>query len=109
MRKSKLESYEGILEVLVNTPLTLDRMAYKINMDCTILRQHLDFLIKNTLVEERGSDKKTLYALTEKGITVLRALNFQKYLGKISSKIRVIDEALEVIRKLEKSERGKGN
>jgi predicted transcriptional regulator len=109
MRKSKLASYEGILEVLVNNPLTLDRMAYEINMDCTILRQHLDFLIKNSLVEERGSDKKTLYALTEKGIAVLRVLNFQKYLGKISSRIRVIDEALEVIRKLEKSERGKGN
>jgi predicted transcriptional regulator len=107
MRKSKLESYENILEALVNEPLTLDHIAYEINMVCTILRQHLDFLIKNSLVEERGSDKRTLYAITEKGMAVLRALNFQKYLGKISNKIRVIDEALEIIRKLEKSEREK--
>jgi len=104
MRKSKLESYEDILEVLVNTPLTLDHIAYEINMDCTILRQHLDFLIKNNLVEERRSDKKTLYAITEKGIAVLKALNFQKYLEKISNKIKVIDEALEITRKLEKNE-----
>ena len=107
MRKSRLESYEDILEVLVNTPLTIDHIAYEINMDCTILREHLDFLIKNGLVEERGSDKTTPYAVTEKGVAVLRALNFQKYLGRISNKIRVIDEALDIIRKLEKNERGR--
>jgi predicted transcriptional regulator len=107
MRKSKLESYIDILEALVNKPLTLDHIAYETNMDCTILRQHLDFLIKNRLMEERASKKKTPYAITEKGIAVLRVLSFQKYFGKISNKIGVIDEALEIIRKLEKNERGK--
>jgi len=107
MRKSKLESYVDILEALVNNPLTLDHIAYEVNIDCTILRQHIDFLTKNGLVEERGSDKRMLHAITEKGIAVLRVLNFQKYLGKISNKIRVIDEALEIIRKLEKNEREK--
>ena len=107
MRKSKLESYIDILEALVNKPLTLDHIAYEISMDCTILRQHLDFLIKNKLVEERRSKKRTPYAITEKGIAVLRALSFQKYFGRISNKIRVIDEALEIIRKLEKNEREK--
>ena len=107
MRKSKLESYVDILEALVNKPLTLDHIAYEINVDCRILRQHLDFLIKNSLVEERKSEKRTPYAITEKGIAVLRALSFPKYFGKISNKIRVIDEALEIIHKLEKNERGK--
>ena len=104
MRKSKLESYEAILEVLVNKSIALDHIAYNINMDCTILRQHLDFLIKNSLVEERGSGKITLYAITERGIAVLKTLNFQGYLGKIANKIRVIDEALEIVRKLEKND-----
>ena len=107
MRKSKLEAYVDILEALVSEPLTIDRIAYEIKMDCTILGQFLEFLVKNGLLEERGSDKKTLYAITEKGTTVLRTLNFQKYLGKISDKIRVIDEAIEIIRKLEKGEREK--
>lgn len=107
MRKSKLESYIDILEALVNKPLTLDHIAYEINIECMILRQHLDFLIKNSLVEERKSEKRTLYAITEKGIAVLRALNFQKYFGKISNKMRVIGEALEIIHKLEKNEQGK--
>jgi predicted transcriptional regulator len=107
MRKSKLEYYEAILEVLVNKPITLDQIAYNITMDCTILRQHLDFLVKNNLVEERGTGKITLYAITERGIAVLKTLNFPGYLGKITKKIRVIDEALEIIRELEKSEREK--
>lgn len=107
MRKSKLESYEAILEVLVNKPLTIDHMAYAINMDCTILRQHLDFLIKNSLVEERGLGKRTIYAVTEKGVRVLKILNFQKYFGRITNKIRMLDEALQVIRRLKKVDQKK--
>lgn len=107
MRKSKLESYMDILEALVNKPLTVDRIAYEISMECNTVRQRLDFLIKNSLVEERGLGEKTLYAITEKGIKVLRTLNFPKYLGKIANDIRVIDEAVEIVRELEKSARGK--
>lgn len=107
MRKSKLESYEDILEVLVNKPLTIDHMAYAINVNCTILRQRLDFLIKNSLIEERGLGKTTLYAITERGIVVLKALNFQKYLGKITNKITVIDETLQIMQEFEKKNRKK--
>lgn len=103
MRKSKLESYENILGAIVNKPLTLDQLAYEIDVGCTILRQHLDFLMENSLVEERGSDNEIMYAITEKGVAVLRALNFEKYLGKIASKIRVIDDAMEALRRLEKT------
>jgi len=107
MRKSKLESYESILEVLVNNPSTLEHIAYEANMHCVLLKQHLDFLVKNRLLEERQLNEKTLYAITEKGIAVLKILNFQKYFGKITGEVRVIDEALEIIRKLEK--KGMGN
>jgi len=107
LRKSKLESYEEILEVLVNKPLTIDSIAYETNLDCIILRERLDFLIKNNLVEERGASKRTVYAVTERGIAVLKALNFQKYLGRITNKIRVIEDALDVVRKLEKNKREK--
>ena len=102
MRKSRLELYESILEALVNKPSTIDRIACEINLDCTILKQRLDFLIKNSLVEERGLGTRTLYAITERGIAVLKALNFEKYLGKIINKIEMVDEALQVVWKLEK-------
>ena len=97
MRRSKLESYEAILEVLVKKPLTVDNIAYKTNMSCTVLERYLAFLIKNGLVEERFSDNKTLYAITERGIAVFKAINFQKYLEKITKSIRAIDDALQVI------------
>ena len=102
MRKSKLETYEDILQILVNEPDTLDGIAYKTEMECTVLNQRLDFLIKNELIEERPSDKTVLYAITERGTAVIKALNFQKYLTRISSTIKAIDEALQTIPEISK-------
>jgi len=97
MRRSKLESYEEILGVLVKKPSTIDSIAYETNMDCIILKQHLEFMIKNGLVEERILDKKTLYAITERGIVIFKTLQFEKYLEKVANTIRVIDEALQSV------------
>jgi predicted transcriptional regulator len=97
MRRSKLESYEDVLQALVNKPLTFEHLMQAANIDDALLKRCLDFLKKNSLVEERTVGKKTLYAITERGIAVLRALNFQKYLAKIKNTIRAIDEAIQVI------------
>jgi predicted transcriptional regulator len=97
MHKSKLETYEAILEALVKKPLTIDNIAYEANTDCSVVRQRLEFLLKNSLIEERSRQEKIFYALTERGITVLKTLNFQKYLEKIASTIRTMDEALQVL------------
>jgi len=103
MRRSKLECYEDILGVLVNKPLSLDRLAYEANMECSVLKQRLKSLIKYGLVEERVYGRKTLYAITERGIAVFKALNFQKYLEKVLNKVKVLDEAFEVIPKISKN------
>jgi len=97
VRKSKLETYEVILEALVSKPLTFECMADESGTDNNSLQGHLEFLTKNDLVEERTSGKKATYAVTERGIAILRALDFQKYLGKIKNKLRAIDEAMQVI------------
>ncbi len=99
MRRSKLESYEDILEVLVDSPLAVDDIAYEVNMDCKILRQRLDFLLQNGLVEERVLSEKEGYAITDRGVAVLKALNFQRYLEKVTNKLAVIDEAMQIISK----------
>jgi predicted transcriptional regulator len=98
MRKSKLESYEDILEALVDKILTTDQIADEIDVNCTILRQRLDFLIKNSLVEEQELGKTTLYTITEGGMAVLRTLNFQKHLGEIVKKIKATNEELQVLK-----------
>ena len=97
MRRSKLESYEDILGALVKKPLAIDGIAYKTNIDCITLRKRLDYLIKYSLVEERISSKKIVYAITERGVAVFKTLNFQKYLEMVADTIRAMDEAIHVI------------
>ena len=74
MRRSKLEMYVDILKVLSHRgPLKLTHIMYKANVNCSVLKQYLDFLIQQTLVEERTLGKKrTVYAITERGVIVLK-------------------------------------
>jgi len=97
MHRSKLESYEDILGALAKKPLSIDRLAYRTNMDCTILDKYLSFLMTNGVVEERTFGDKTFYAITERGVTVFRTLDFQKYLRKLSKTLMTIDEGMQDI------------
>jgi predicted transcriptional regulator len=109
VRTSKMERYVAILESLVTKPLGVDRIGYETNMDCTAVNQHLNFLVQNGLVEERIQGSKMLYALTERGMTVFKTLDFQKYLERISGTVREIDEAMQTVRDIseEKEEKEK--
>jgi predicted transcriptional regulator len=106
MRRSKLESYEAILEVLAKEPAAIDKIAYSVNMDCAVLRRYMDFLMENGLVEERLSGKKTLYAITERGMAVFKTLNFQKYLEKVTASLKALDDALQTVPLISKSING---
>ena len=74
MRRSKLEMYVDILTVLAHKgPLKLTHVMYKANVNCGVLKEYLDFLIKQGLVEERTVRKeRVVYAVTQRGITVLK-------------------------------------
>jgi predicted transcriptional regulator len=74
MRRSKLEIYIDILNVLAQKgQLKLTHIMYKSNVNCKVLKEQLDFLIKNKLVEERILRKeRTVYGITQKGIQVLK-------------------------------------
>ena len=97
MRRSRLETYEVILEALMKKPMKIDRLAYKVGLDCAGLRRYLDFLIENGLVEELILPKGTSYAATDRGMSVFRTLDFQKYLKKLSKTLMTIDEAMQDI------------
>lgn len=75
MRRSKLEMYVDILKVLAQRgPLKLTHVMYKANVNCSVLSEYLEFLMKHGLVEERILGKnRTAYAVTQQGITVLRS------------------------------------
>src|SRR4030066_530753 len=74
MRRSKLEMYVDILRVLAQRgPLKTTHVRYKANVNCSVLKEYMDFLIKQGLVEERTIGKRrVVYAVTQRGITVLK-------------------------------------
>jgi predicted transcriptional regulator len=75
MRRSKLEIYIDILSVLaMKGQLKLTHIMYKSNVNCAVLKEQLEFLIRNNLVEERIIRKeRTVYAITPRGMHILKA------------------------------------
>ena len=89
MRRSKLEMYVDILKVLAHRgPLKLTHIMYKANVNCSVLKEYLDFLIKQNLVEERNIGKRrSVYMVTQRGITVL------KYFRELKQVLPIVEEA----------------
>ena len=88
--------YVDILKVLArHGPLKLTHIMYKANVNCSVLKQYLDFLIRQNLVEEQTLRKKrnktrVVYAITERGITVL------KYFRELNSALQITEEANKI-------------
>jgi predicted transcriptional regulator len=88
VRRSKLEMYVDILSVLAHRgPLKLTHIMYKANVNCSVLSEYLNFLIEKELVEERKAQKnRTVYAITQRGGTVL------KYFGELKQALPITEE-----------------
>ena len=73
--------YIDILKVLAqHGPLKLTHVMYKANVNCMVLKENLEFLITQNLIEEqvtvkRRNKTKISYAITDKGRTVIRYFN----------------------------------
>jgi predicted transcriptional regulator len=74
MRRSKLEMYVDILNVLAQRgPLKVTHINYEANISCNVLKEYLNFLIKQGLIEERETGKNgVVYANTARGASVLK-------------------------------------
>jgi predicted transcriptional regulator len=66
--------YVDILKVLaLRGPLKLTHVMYKANINCSLLKEYLESLIKQGLVEEKTAGKlRAKYVITKKGLTVLK-------------------------------------
>jgi DNA-binding HxlR family transcriptional regulator len=61
---------------------------YKANLNCSVLKENIDFLIKQGLVEERTlREQRVVYAVTQRGITVL------KYFKELKQVLPLVEEA----------------
>ncbi len=92
MRRSKLETQVDMLRALARYgPLKLTHIMYKANVNCSVLKQYLDFLIQRNLIEEQTLHKKrnktrVVYAITERGRTVL------KYFRELNNALQITEE-----------------
>ena len=88
MRRSKMEMHLDILMTLAQKgPLKLTHIMYKANVNCSVLKEYLDFLMQQKLVEEKTLKKERIvYTITEKGLKVL------KYFRELQIMIPVFDE-----------------
>jgi len=97
MPPSKLDKYLTILKVLVLGPQKIDSIAFGARMECTALKRYLDFLVSSELVEElRRSDKRVVYAINDRGLSVFKTLRALKYLEKLKKTLPIVEEASEV-------------
>jgi predicted transcriptional regulator len=89
MRRSKLEMYVDILKVLAHRgPLKLTHIMYKANVNCKVLKEYLDFLTNQNLIEERTVGKsRIVFSITQRGITVL------KYFRELKEVLPIVEEA----------------
>jgi predicted transcriptional regulator len=65
--------YVDILKVLADKgPLKLTHVMYEANVNCSLLNEYLGFLVQEGIVEERNIRKRTIYTITQRGMTVLK-------------------------------------
>ena len=81
--------YIDILQVLSRRgPLKLTHVMYKANVNCKVLKEYLDFLTTQNLIEERSVGRsRTVFAITQRGITVL------KYFRELKQALPIVEEA----------------
>jgi predicted transcriptional regulator len=85
MRRSPLETYVEIISLLAQEgPLKLANIMYKANITCGMIKNDLDFLVKQNLVEERIAGKTGIvFAVTQRGINVLKYFQEPKQMSPI--------------------------
>ena len=88
MRRSKMEIHLDILKTLAQKgPLKLTHIMYKSNVNCCVLKEYLEFLTQQKLVEEKALRKERIvYEITEKGLTVL------KYFRELQNMLSVVED-----------------
>jgi predicted transcriptional regulator len=96
MRRSKLEIHIDILRALAcHGRLKPTHITYKANVNCSALKESLDFLIERNLIKEQMINRKKrtrkYYAITEEGLSVL------KNVKKINSALHVFEDPVSNI------------
>ena len=76
VRRSKLEMNIDILKILASQgPMKLTQLMDKTELSQSVLKQQLDFLMQQNIVEEQNLNKdKIFYVITGRGLRVLNVI-----------------------------------
>lgn len=96
MRRSKLEIHIDILRALAcHGRLKPTHITYKANVNCSALKECLDFLIERNLIKEQMINRKKqtrkFYVITEAGLNII------KNVEKINNALHVFEEPMSNI------------
>jgi len=74
MRRSKFEIKLDVLKALAyNGPLRITHIMYKTNLNCSYLKELLELLFQQNLVERKKQrQRRTVYTITERGRSCLK-------------------------------------
>jgi predicted transcriptional regulator len=92
MRRSKLEMYVDVLDVLAQKgPQKPTHIMYQANFNPNSLKESLNFLIKQKLIEEKAVGKNsTVYTNTARGTAIL------KFFKELNKTLTVIEENTKI-------------
>jgi predicted transcriptional regulator len=90
LRRSKLETCLSILEALtIHGPLKITHVMQKANVNCNVLKNYFDFLIKLGAVEEKCiAPKKFVYAITKHGLYLIKCF---KELNQVIPTLKIVE------------------
>ena len=74
MRRSRMETHLEILKIMAQKrALKLTDLMYETNTNCSVLKEHLKFLIRKELIVEKTlKNNNIFYDITEKGLMVIK-------------------------------------
>jgi predicted transcriptional regulator len=76
VRRSKLEVYVDVLRALAHGPQKTANITQKANVNSTVLRNCLTFLLKEGLIEKISYGRKTVYyEINYRGASTLQQFN----------------------------------
>lgn len=70
-RRSKLQTYCDLLQVISNRPSKPTHIMYQSNLSWKVLHEHLDLLYQQGLIQLPGELGRSQYSLTQKGMALL--------------------------------------
>jgi DNA-binding PadR family transcriptional regulator len=98
MTPSKLDKYFCVLRALVPGPQRADSVAFVAKMECNTVSQCLNYLVSSGLVEKRrSSSRRVVYAINERGLSVLRITRKLNYLKKLMKTLPIVEDSREAV------------